>query len=305
MNPLAISPDRMMFLEDGEPWVQRGCLVWPLLGVLMNDGELAYRNVLVDRRSVGANTLTFGMMWSRHPMLHPSNPVYWDSLTPLARIAHEEGMRLQPIVFASTADRINGRPVEWLGMPPGVFWPGMPALSAQRAHWDRVLAHLGAEPNVNTFVVANQPGHRDQPTPSPTETGLFPKMFPHQLICRSNPNEEQNPPLPVADFSGACTSRKYPKGVGELATSMWYYINPWRDGTWAGTGSLTVLIEPPKVEPGEVWENPGLWRQMARQLCVKGVGGGNFFSLQDRYAQPLSGLTRMCAVEFLGNIPRP
>lgn len=306
MVPLTISENRMMFLEDGQPWVQRGCLDWPAFGILMNDGELAYRNLLVDRRLVGANTVTVGLMWSRHPGLHPSNPKFWNSLTPMAHIAREEGMRVQPIVLASTADRINGQPVEWLGMN-GTPWPGLPDLGAQRAHWDRVLTHLGAESNVNTFIVANQPGHRDQPIPSPEQTALFPKAFPQQLICRSNPFEDQNPPLPVADFSGVDTKRKMPFAVGEVAWSFWNYINGFVDqAKWPGTRSVTVLLEPPPVDEVEnEWANPGWWRQIGRQLCLEGCGGGNFYSKQNRYGLPLTGVTRMCAVEFLGNIPRP
>lgn len=311
MQPLTISDDRLMFLEEGRPWVQRGCLDWPAFGILMNDGELAFRDIVVDRRSVGANTMTVGLMWSRHPGLHPNNPKFWDSLTPMAHIAHEEGMRIQPIVFASTADRINGQPVEWLGM--GEPWPGFPE-AAQRPHWDRVLTHLGAEPNVNTFIVANQPGHRDQPIPTVAQTGQFPKAFPQQLICRSNPFEDQNPPLPVADFSGVDTKRRMPFAVGEIAWSFWNYINGFVDqNKWRGTRSLTVLLEPPPVDeseqhdPGQYfgWCVPGWWRQIARQLCLEGCGGGNFYSKQNRFGRPLTGITRMCAVEFLGNIPNP
>jgi hypothetical protein len=301
MNPLTISPDRLSFLDGGVPFVQRGCLTWPLLGVYLNDGELAAAELIKDRRSVGANTISVIGMWSRYKNLHPSHPQYWDSLRPLSQIAADEGMRLQWVVLADT------RPTAvWLDTPG--TWPGMPDLGSQLAHWERFLVTLGDFNNV-TFIVANQPGHPSQTiTPAQTTQFVVPQVgdFPKLLAARNNPFEDSNPTLPPMDFSCYCSSRRYPKGVAELGYSMWNVIHGWQEiSKWSGTRQVSILFEPPRISEGNGWDDPGRWRQMARSLCYYGVGGGNVYSDQDRFGLPFTGVTRDCAVEFLGNIPNP
>lgn len=310
MNFLSRSPDQLQLMDGDQPFVQRGTLDWPLFARLLIEGEPVFGEILADRRSVGANTVALATMWSRYQMLHWAvwpDDVYWGALRTAARIAHEEGMRLQWIVFASTKPGL-----EWVGMPAGSHWPGIIGIDYQKAHWERLCVTMGDSANVS-YILANQPGHPDQPTPTSAELKTFvvPQTgdFPKPLVARNNPHEDKNPILPPLDFSCYCSSRKFPKGVAELGYSMWNIVWGWQNqAEWPGTRQASILFEPARVSEdpsnsGYEWANPGRWRQMARSLCFEGTNGGNFYSDQNRYALPLTGITRNCAVEFLGNIP--
>lgn len=301
MNDLTIDHDWLAFRDGHSFFVQRGSLTWPLYGLYLNEGELAAAKIMQDRRAVGANTISLIGMWSRYANLHPSNPTYWNLLRPFCQIAADEGMRLQWVVLADT------KPSNvWLDMPAGVTWPGMPALADQKAHWERFLVTLGDFKNC-TFIVANQPSHPSQTiTANQTKEFVKPSDFQQLLCARNNPFEASNPVLPPMDFSCACTKRSFPYGHAELAWSMYNYVfGNINQAAWPGTRQVTIAFEMPRIQEGNGWDNPGLWRRMGRQLCELGTGGGNVYSDQDRFAQIYSGVTRDCAVEFLGNIPNP
>ena len=289
MNRLSISADRLTFLENGQPWIQRGCLDWPLYGRFLNGGEAYARSIFRDRRSVGANTIALaGMLAWPDLGFNPTHPHYWTSLSRFAQIADEESIRLQWVVLCDTREL-------------------MPDLNSQIAHWERFLTHLGAAYNC-TFVVANQPGH-DSQTITRADTRLFLKAFSHQLCSRDNPHESENPVLPPMDFSCYCSSRDPYKGYVEVGSSMWYVVHGWPkpegNQTWDGTQQVSILFEPYRIEasPSNGWDDPGKARQLARSLAFEGTGGGNCYSRQGRNAEVFTGVTRDCYVEYLGNIP--
>lgn len=300
MKNLTISSDRMTFLEDGRPWVQRGTLDWPIYGRFLNEGELYAKDLFIDRRSVGANTIACaGMLAWPQWGFNPSHPDYWSKLRRFVEIADDEGMRLQFVVLCDTASL-------------------MPDLGAQKAHWERFLVTLGDKTNVS-FVVANQPGHPTQTIrPEDTATYTKPSSFQQLLCARNNPFETDNPVMPPMDFSLYCSSRDGHLGYVEVGSSMWYVVNGWPTdpAAWGGTRQVSVLFEPARIEagtqwgwdarPSNGWDDPGKWRQLGRSLCFKGTGGGNIYSRHGVNADLLtSPVIRACYVEFLGNIPNP
>lgn len=291
LAPLTISADKLTFLESGKPWVQRGTLSWPIYGRHLRHGSDYARTFFRDRKSVGANTVACaGMLGWADLGFGPHTPGYWDQLHPFCDIAEQEGIRLQWVVFCDTKQL-------------------MPDQATRLAHWERFLVHLGARTNT-TFVVANQPGHPTQAI-RPEQTVEFHKPFPHQLIARNNPFEGHNPVVPCADFSLYCSSRSelgdgY-RGWALSGTDLWYIVNGWPEAPheWGGTHQVSVLFERYRVELNTLWADPAKARWGARCLTAKGTGGGNHYSREDRDAVPYTGVTRACAVEFLGNIPTP
>lgn len=287
MKPLTISADRLSFLEDGKPWIQRGCLDWPLYGRYLTHGENYARDIFQDRRHVGANTIACaGMLAWPDLGFSTAHPNYWPGLRRFVEIAEQESIRIQWVVLCDT--RVL-----------------MPNLSAQLAHWERFLVTLGDKTNV-TFLLANQPGHPSQ-TITPAQTLYFgkPSGFTHLLCSRGNPFESANPVVPPMDFSCYCSSRRGHFGYVEVGSSMWYVVNGWPDdlSSWGGTHQASILFEPARIEVDNGWADPGKWRQLARSLAFKGTAGANIYSRQGRNAEILTGITRDSYVEFLGNIP--
>lgn len=268
--------------SDNELWTWRGTLDWPLFGRHLNEGESVTRAILRDRRSVGANIVCCAGMLSWWEGLTPSHPNYWPELRHFADICAEEDMRLCLVVFCDTRSI-------------------MPNVSDQVPHWDRIQAHLGDKPNV-LLVGVNQPGHPSQSIDPLITHG---SSFSGQLCARDNPLESGNPVLPALDFSCYCSSRNPVKGWVEVGSSMWYVVNGWSDGQWTGVHQPSVLFEPLHCRPTDWTGDPGIWRQLARSLSFRGTVGGNFYSNQCSIAELFSGIERDCAVEFLGNIPKP
>lgn len=283
--PLTISPDRLTFLEDGKPWVQRGVLAWPLYGRFLNEGPLLAGALMDDYVACGANTICCAGMLSWWPGLNPTNPAYWSSLRPFVELAEQKRVRICFVVFCDTRSL-------------------MPDRASQIAHWERVLTTLGDKTNV-TFVAVNQPGHPTQSC-DPMDFNPLPR-FPGLLCARDNPMESANPTVPPLDFSCYCSSRNYPQGFVEVGSSMWYVVNGWEDhgNVWVGSHQVSVLFEPLHCRVTDWTGNPGVWRQLARSLTFQGTGGGNMYSDALSQAQPLVGIERACAVEFLGNLPTP
>lgn len=280
MNRIKLNPDRLNFTLDDNPWTWRGTLTWSLFGKAVNMGIEAARPVVVDRRSVGANTICCSSMLSWGHPVNPSSPNYWETLTPFVHMLRDEGMRLCLIVFADTKSL-------------------MPDEGSQKAHWERMYTHLGAEDNV-TFLLANQPWHPSQ------SINVYnfdkPKSiagFPAQLAMRDNPNEDVPPTLPPWDFSAFCSKRNEPFWFMEAGcVSMWTIVND-------HTHSATILFEPPPCGRRAEWTDPGKWRQFGRSICMRGSAGANFYSDHDARSDVYTGITRDCAVEFLGNLPNP
>lgn len=293
MNRLTLTPDRLGLLDGATPFVWRGTLDWQAYGVLLNRGAAAFTTLLRDRKSVGANTVCCGLRLSWVPGLHAANPGFWSNLIPAARMAAAEGLRLCFVVFADTA----------MDLGDGLHDP-----AAWQPHLDRLLTHLGLEPNVS-FVYANQPGNGPQANLTADRVRAFvkPSGFEWMLAARDNPNESANPIVPVADLGLYCPSRNVSKFFN-IGASMAQIVNGWPDdlAAWSGTHTASILFESWHAKPGEPSCDPGLWRQIARSLAFKGVCGGNFYSEQlAQGALTLSGQERDCAVEFLGNIPTP
>ena len=286
LSPLTLSPDRMQFLEDGYPWVWRGTLTWSLYGRYLHQGMEAALAVLRDRQACGANTVCCSLMLSWGFPFSPVTPGFWSGLTPFVRTAADEGLRLCFIIFADTRSL-------------------MPNHDAQVAHWQRIYTHLGGEPNV-TLLLVNQPGHHSQDLdlyrfdPPPPIAG-----FPALLAARANPFEDHPPILPAWSFSAFAAKRNDPNWFMEAGCgSMWYTVNGF--GSYPGTQQATVLFEPAPAGRRPEWTDPGKWRQFARSCCFRGTVGANFYSDYDARSEIYpAGVVRDCAVEFLGNLPRP
>lgn len=297
MNPLTIDPVRECLMDGTKPFTVRGCLEWIPFGRFRVEGEPWLRTFLRDLKSLGANTMSFGTMLSWGPKMDPrEGEPWWSALFRFADILGDEGVRGIPIAFADTALL-------------------MPNPSAQDAHWQRLLAHLGGFPHLNMVLVANQPGHHTQAM-RPEDTLRFPKTFPHYLIARNNPFEDSNPVTPAADWSCMCTSRNVQK-YQQFGSSGWYIRNGWPEDplSWDGTHGPVVGFELPRIEagteyganakPSNGWDHPGIWREIARSLCFKGTLGANIYSRQGVNADLKTGVIRASYVEFLGNLPSP
>jgi hypothetical protein len=291
MTPLTISADKMMFLEDGQPWVLRGFKDFAAFGRLLNDGELAYAALLKDRKAVGANTVEHLGMVDWVPNLRPSNPKFWPGIQTATRLAGEEGLRVLWTVFADAQIL-------------------MPDLPSQLAHWERFLVTLGATNNT-LFMVSNQ-GDKNGVPDDWRQRFTKPHDFSHLLCARDNPMESANPTLPALDWSGYCSSRDDVKGFVEVGSSMYYVVEGWRDGgiVWPGTHQVSVLTEPmgfdERPSPGRRWADPGKARQLARSLCFKGTGGGFIHTqagIEGKLLDSTRPVQRACAIEFLGNVP--
>jgi hypothetical protein len=284
MQRLTVSPNGLGFLEGSTPFTWRGDLCWPLYGKYLALGEGAAREIFIDRRSVGANTVCVaGMLTWGYPF-SPDTPSYWDKLRRFVDIAAEESMRVCFVVFCDTATL-------------------MPDRAAQLAHWERFYVTLGDKDNV-TLVLVNQAGHPSQNLRQ-DEIDQFQKPqpvagFPALLAAKNNPFEDNPVPNPAWDFSVFCTKRNEPHWYIEAGgVSMWTVVH---DQAYAPA----VMFEP--IRAGDKYPealSPGKWRQLGRSLCFEGTVGGNLYSDQSSQAVPFSGTIRNCAVEFLGNIPKP
>lgn len=284
MTRLTIRPDGLGFLDGGQPFTWRGDLCWPLYGKYLHQGEGAAREIFIDRRSVGANTICCaGMLTWGHPF-NPSTPGYWEKLRDFVDLAASESMRVCFVVFCDTREL-------------------MPDRGAQLAHWERFYVTLGDKSNV-TLVLVNQAGHPSQAL-GVGDIDQFSRTqpvagFPPLLCAKNNPMEDNPVPNPAWDFSVFCTKRNEPHWYIESGgLSMWTVVH---DQAFAPA----VMFEP--IRAGAKYPYalaPGKWRQLARSLCFEGTVGGNFYSDQSSQAQAFSGTIRDCAVEYLGNIPTP
>lgn len=289
MNRLTVSADGLGFMDGEKPFVWRGGLDWSAMGLLLEQGEAAYRALLRDRRSVGQNTICVaGMLSWGHPFM-PETPGYWNAVrdghgrSALTDIALEEGMRVCVVVLCDTA----GRDLAWM-----------------RAHWQRWYVSLGDKPNV-TFVLANQAGHPSQGM-SEADLETFERTqpvagFPAALCAKNNPFEDNPVPRNHWDFSAFCAKRNDPNWFMEAGcVSMWTVVHD-------QAHAPAVLFEP--IRCGDKYpesKDPGKWRQLGRSLCFKGTVGGNFYSDDNAQARPYAaGVVHDSAVEFLGNIPLP
>jgi hypothetical protein len=294
MNRLTTTPDRLGLLDGVAPFVHRGTLDWLAYDVLLNQGEPDYATLLADRRACGANTICFGLRLSWGRNLHAANPGFWQNLIPAARIAADHDLRIFPIVLADTGTDLGD---------------GLHNPAAWQPHIDRLLTDLGAEPNVS-YLWANQWDHPTQSralTPDVLRGFTKPAAFTQPLVALDNPGESGNPIVPAADLACYACSRDTRKFM-EIGSSMAYIVNGWPEdlATWAGAHRASLLFEPWRAVPGDPSCDPGLWRQIARSLCFKGVVGGNFYCDQlSKGALTLTGPEHDCAVEFLGNIPTP
>jgi hypothetical protein len=80
--------------------------------------------------------------------------------------------------------------------------------------------------------------------------------------------------------------------------SMWTVVND-------ATRCASLMFEPPPAGRQPRWTDPGKWRQFGRSLCFTGTAGGNVYADQCAQAELLTGAVRDCAVEYLGNSPKP
>lgn len=269
---------------DGESFVWRGTLTWSLYGRCLYEGLESARRVVLDRRSVGANTICCSLMLSWGFPFGPSHPQFWTMLTRFVRMCADEEMRLCLIVFADTK----------------LIMPDQPS---QLAHWQRVYTHLGAESHV-TLVLANQPGHHTQSIdvmafqPPPSVAG-----FPPLLAARENPLEDNPPRLPPWSFAAFCTKRNDPNWFMEAGCgSMWYTVNGF--GSYPGTHCPTVVFESVPFGRRPEWTDPNKARQFGRSCCFRGTIGANAYSDYDARSELYpAGLVRDCVTEMLGNLP--
>ena len=297
MYPLTVSSDRLAFLVNGQPFVWRGTLTWSLYGRALYFGIENAREVVRDRRSVGANTVCCSLMLSWGFPFTPQeghslyDADYWPFLTPFVRMCAAEQMRVCFIVFADT---------KFL----------MPDRNAQKAHWQRLYTHLAAEPNV-TFVLVNQPGHHTQAIsiggiaefePPPPIAG-----FPALLAAPYNPHEDELPlAFPGWAFSCFCSKRNDPNWWAEAGGYSMATVVSIGAGDRPPTHQATVLFEPVPYGRRPEWSDPDKARQFARSQAFKGTVGGNVYSDLDARSEVYpAGVVRDCAVEYLGNLPQP
>ena len=290
MNRLTKSPDGLGLLDGTIPFTWRGTLTWTLYGLWLHSQAEA-RNVVRDRRSVGANTVCFAsqLCWLHqgrpYSIFAPTiTPGYHNQIRSFADMLQEEEMRACMVVLCDTA---------YLGQD----------YNAMRDHWKWCYTAVGDQPNW-TLVVANQPFHPTQSNELKDHIMEFERPpsiagFPPLLVARDNPNEDNPPTTPPLDFAAFCSKRNEPFWYVEAGgLSMWTIVND-------HTNCPTVLFEPPPCGRRSEWTDPGKWRQFGRSLCFKGTVGANFYSDHDAASLILTGPTRDCAVEFLGNIPLP
>lgn len=288
MDRLTLSSDGLRLNSGSSPFIWRGILDWPLYGRYLNEGSAVVREVLKDRRSVGANIVCCGAQLGWWPNLHPGNPGWWPGWRPFVDLCSEEGMRVCPIVFCDTAT-----------YPQADY----------EAHWVRFYTQLGDKSNV-VLVGMNQPGHPSQDNKGLVDSGVLGRLavksiagFPPLLFARENPYEGANPILPAGDFTLYCEDRNINRWM-ETGASMAYVVWGWGPGeSWQGSRRASVLFEPWHAKPYGESGNPWYWRARARELSAPGTVGGNFYSDQCAKSQLLTDGERACAVEYLGNIP--
>ncbi len=291
MLPLTLSTDKLAFMEGGAAWTWRGTLDWAWLSRFFHEGEAVARQILVDRRSVGANTICTAAMSSWSDLDPRAMLNYWDDQRGIRRacdLAAEEAMRLCFVVFTTTRQL------------------GFTDLASQKNHWERFYVTLGDKPNV-TLVLVNQPGQTDQPgfDPMAFERTQPVASFAPLLCARANPSTDNNPPIPAWDFSCFCCTRDEDRWM-TIGSSMAYVVNGWpKSVEWAGTKGASVLFESWHATPGTVFCDPGLGRQIGRSLCFKGTVGGNAYGDQLAASALLTGEERDYTIELLGNIPAP